>query len=362
MPLSEKHGETKTYDDILNAGPPLNQLAKEFVTPTALFFVRNHTQIPHLQLDSYRLRVSGLVTRELSLSLDDIKNNFEGRTLIATLQCAGNRRKELVSYKPIDDGLAWGIEAIGTAEWTGLRLGDILTAAGISSAEAAHVAFLGLDTLLSDGKREAFGSSIPLDKALACEVLLAYEMNGEDLPLAHGCPLRVIVPGYIGARSVKWLSEISVQAEPSANHFQQVGYKLFPPHINMYNVDYHEGMQLTKLPVNSVIVRPEDRSLLSAGKVEVEGYAMSDGEHEITWVTVSPDGGRTWQRAEFLNEPQLWTWQLWRTEFDLPQGQHEIVVRAWDSAANSQPETIASVWNFKGYVNNAWHRVKVTLK
>ena len=333
MPLSEKHDETKTYDDILNAGPPLNQLAKEFVTPTELFFVRNHTRIPHLQLESYRLTVGGLVSRELSLSLDDIKNNFERRTLTATLQCAGNRRKELVSYKPIDEQLEWGIEAIGTAEWTGVRLGDILASAGISSQDAAHVAFLGLDTLMRDGEREAFGSSIPLDKALACEVLLAYEMNGEDLPLAHGCPLRMIVPGFVGVRSVKWLSEISVQADSSENHFQQVGYKLFPPHINLYNVDYADGMQLTKLPVNSVIVRPQDRSLLPAGKIAVEGYAMSDGEREITWVTVSPDGGKTWQRAEFLNKPQLWTWQLWRAEFDLPQGQHELVVRAWDSAA-----------------------------
>ena len=362
MPLSEKHDETKTYDDILNAGPPVSQLASQFVTPTDLFFVRNHTQIPHFQLDSYRLTVGGMVTRELSLSLDELKNRFEPRELTATLQCAGNRRKEMVSYKPIDDQLAWGIEAIGTAAWTGVRLGDLLCAAGISGQEAAHVAFLGLDSLLRDGEREAYGSSIPLDKALGSEVLLAYAMNGEDLPLAHGSPLRVIVPGYIGARSVKWLSDIRVQAEPSDNHFQQVAYKLFPPHIDMYNVDYADGMQLTKLPVNSVIVRPQERSLLPAGKVTVEGYAMSDGEHEITWVSVSPDGGKSWQRAEFLNEPQLWTWQLWRTEFELGQGQHELVVRAWDSAANSQPETIASVWNFKGYVNNAWHRVAITLK
>ncbi len=362
MPLSEKHDDTKTYDDILNAGPPISQLAREFLTPTDLFFVRNHSQIPHFQLDSYRLTVHGLVTKALSLSLDQIKSKFPPRHLTATLQCAGNRRKELVGYKPIDDQLAWDIEAIGTAEWTGARLGDLLRAAGISGSEAAHVAFLGLDSLLRDGEREAYGSSIPLDKALGCEVLLAYAMNGEDLPLAHGSPLRVIVPGYIGARSVKWLSDIRVQAAPSDNHFQQVAYKLFPPHIDMYNVDYADGMQLTKLPVNSVIVRPQDRSLMRAGKIAVEGYAMSDGEHEITWVSVSPDGGQTWQRAEFTNEPQLWTWQLWRAEFELPPGRHELVVRAWDSAANSQPETIASVWNFKGYVNNAWHRVGVTVK
>ena len=362
MPLSDKHDETKTYDDILNAGPPISQLAREYVTPTELFFVRNHASIPEVDLERYRLRVTGLISRELSLSLDQIKNDFERETLTATLQCAGNRRKEMVSYKPIDDGLAWGIEAIGTAQWAGVRLGDVLKAAGISSDKAAHIAFLGLDGITHDGERSPYGCSIPLEKALSCEVLLAYEMNGEDLPLVHGYPLRVVVPGYIGARSVKWLCEIAVQENPSDNYFQQVGYKLFPPSINMYNVNYADGMQLTKLPVNSVIVRPEDRSLLPAGKIAVEGYAMSDGEHEITWVSVSADGGETWQRAQFLNEPQLWTWQLWRTEFDLPQGQHELVVRAWDTAANSQPETIASTWNFKGYVNNAWHRVMITLK
>ena len=362
MPLSEKHDETKTYDDILNAGPPVSQLAREFVTPIELFFVRNHASIPEVDLERYRLRVKGLVSRELSLSLDEIKSRYERRELTATLQCAGNRRKELVSYKPIDDGLAWDIEAIGTAHWAGARLGDVLKAAGISSEAAAHIAFQGLDKIMSDGQRCPYGCSIPIDKALACEVLLAYEMNGQDLPLAHGSPLRVVVPGYIGARSVKWLSEISVQECPSDNQFQQVGYKLFPPHIDIYNVDYSDGMPLTKLPVNSVITRPEDRSLLPAGRVVVEGYAMSDGEHDISWVSVSPDGGESWQRAEFLNPPQHWTWQLWRTEFDLPQGQRELVVRAWDTAANSQPETIASVWNFKGYVNNAWHRVGVTLK
>lgn len=362
MPLSDKHDETKTYDDTLNAGPPISQLAREYITPTELFFVRNHASIPHVDLERYRLRVTGLVSRELSLSLDQIKNDFERQTLTATLQCAGNRRKEMVSHKPIDDQLAWGIEAIGTAQWAGVRLGDVLKAAGISSDQAAHIAFLGLDGITHDGERSPYGSSIPIEKALSCEVLLAYEMNGEDLPLAHGCPLRTVVPGYIGARSVKWLSDIAVQESPSDNYFQQVGYKLFPPSIDMYNVNYADGMQLTKLPVNSVIVRPQDRSLLPAGKVAVEGYAMSDGEHEITWVSVSPDGGASWQRAEFINAPQLWTWQLWRAEFELPPGRHELVVRAWDSAANSQPETIASVWNFKGYVNNAWHRVGVTVK
>ena len=362
MPLSEKHTDTKTYDDILNAGPPVSRLAKEFLTPTELFFVRNHASIPKVNLDAYCLRVHGLVTKTLSLTLDDIKNRFEKQTLTATLQCAGNRRKELVAYKPIDDQLAWGIEAIGTAEWGGVRLGDVLKAAGLQSDKALHAAFLGLDSIMKDGERAAYGSSIPMDKALSCEVLLAYEMNGGGLPLAHGCPLRVVVPGYIGARSVKWLSDIIVRETPSDNYFQQVGYKLFPPSINMYNVNYEDGMQLTKLPVNSVIVRPEDRSLMTAGKIRVEGYAMSDGEHEISWVDVSADGGTNWQRADFLNAPQCWTWQLWRTEFDLPQGQHELVVRAWDTAANSQPETIASTWNFKGYVNNAWHRVKITLK
>lgn len=362
MPLTDKHEATQTYDAILNAGPPPSQLARDFITPTDLFFVRNHTNIPQVDAETFRLRVHGLVGQELSLSLDDLRNQFEQQTLVATLQCAGNRRKELISYKPIDDGLAWGIEAIGTANWGGVRLADVLRAAGIEPGQARHVAFLGLDEMTKGDPASGFGASIALEKALRPEVLLATEMNGAPLPQAHGAPLRVVVPGHIGARSVKWLGEVCVQEAPSANYFQQVGYKLFPPSINAANVDYAEGMMLTKLPVNSVIVRPEERSLLAAGRVLVEGYAMSDGEHEITWVDVSADAGQTWQRAEFLNPPQPWTWQLWRTEFTLPQGQYELVVRAWDTAANSQPETVASVWNFKGYVNNAWHRVQITLK
>lgn len=360
MPLSEKHSDTKTYDALYNAGPPASQLAKDFITPTALFFVRNHAEIPQVALDSYRLRVEGRVAKALSLGIDDLRSGFEKHSLPATLQCAGNRRRELLRHKPIDDQLDWGIEAIGTAEWAGARLRDVLQAAGVQGDSAKHAAFLGLDAVQHAGEQAPYGSSIPLDKALAGEVLLAYEMNGEPLTLAHGSPLRVVVPGYIGARSIKWLSKIIVQDEPSSNYFQQVAYKLFPPSVNAHNVNYDDGQPLSRLPVNSVIVRPADGSRLPAGRIAVEGYAMGDGEHPIVRVAVSADGGAAWQRAEFLNAPQLWSWQLWRAVFDLPPGEHELVVRAWDSAGSSQPEAIASVWNFKGYVNNAWHRIQIT--
>ena len=172
MPLSEKHDDTKTYDDILNAGPPLNQLAKEFVTPTELFFVRNHTQIPTCTWTATGCACDGLVTRELSLSLEEIKITSSAAGLIATLQCAGNRRKEMVSYKPIDDGLAWGIEAIGTAEWTGLRWAIFSPRPASACAEAAHVAFLGLDTLMRDGQarslRQLHPASIKRWPAKSC--------------------------------------------------------------------------------------------------------------------------------------------------------------------------------------------------
>ena len=337
MPLSEKHDETKTYDDILNAGPPLNQLAKEFVTPTELFFVRNHTQIPHLQLDSYRLRVGGLVTRELSLSIDEIKNNFESHTLIATLQCAGNRRKELVSYKPIDDGLAWGIEAIGTAEWTGVRLGDVLTNGRHQRRRRRPCGF---PWLRHAHARRASRSFRQLHSARQSAGLRSpARLRNERRRLATRAWLPAACDrARLYRRAQRQVAQRNQHpaAEPSDNHFQQVGYKLFPPHINMYNVDYHEGMQLTKLPVNSVIVRPEDRSLMSAGRIEVEGYAMSDGEHEITWVTVSPDGGQHVGSAPNSSMSRSYgPGSSGSTEFDLPQGQHEIVVRAWDSAANS---------------------------
>ena len=211
-----------------NAGPPLESLRASFLTPVPLFFVRNHGTVPVADAAAYRLTVSGLVDRELRLSLVALQREFAPSTVAATIQCAGNRRRELNAVRSIEGEIPWDAEAVGTATWTGVPLGAVLRAAG-ARALGRYVHLLGLDTVATD--TQGFGGSIPLEKAMSPEVLLAYEMNGSPLLPVHGFPLRVVVPGYIGARSVKWLRSISVAAEPSRNYFQSHAYKWFPPHV-----------------------------------------------------------------------------------------------------------------------------------
>ncbi len=340
----------------LNAGPTPEQLRRAFLTESSAFFVRNHGDVPMVERDLYRLTLGGLVRKPLKISLDELER-LSKVAVTATLQCAGNRREEMMAVKPIPNELGWGNEAVSTAEWKGVPLREILKAVE-PLPEAKHVAFAGLDETERHGHVFNFGGSIPLDKALSSEVLLAWEMNGEPLPPAHGAPLRVVVPGYIGARSVKWLSSITLQEQPSDNYFQAVAYRLFPPGVDHTNVDWDSGLMLGPFNVNSLILSPDQGQALAAGPVTVRGFAFA-GEREVARVDVSTDGGRTWTVAEFGPEHSRWAWRFWEARLDLPAGEHEIVCRAWDTAAQTQPEHPAQVWNFKGYMNNSWHRVRV---
>jgi sulfite oxidase len=292
----------------------------------------------------------------MKISLDELQR-LPKVAVKATLQCAGNRREEMMAVKPIPNEPGWGNEAVSTAEWKGVPLREILAAVEPLPA-AKHVAFSGLDEAERHGHRFHFGGSIALEKALSSEVLLAYEMNGEPLPSVHGAPLRVVVPGYIGARSVKWLSAITLQEEPSDNYFQAVAYRLFPQNVDHTNVDWDTGLMLGPFNVNSLILSPDEGETLAAGTVTVRGMAFG-GEREIARAEVSADGGRTWTVADLGPDRARWAWRLWEARLDLPAGAHEIVCRAWDTAAQTQPEHPAQVWNFKGYMNNAWHRVRV---
>ncbi len=346
--------------DPLNAGPSVDLLCESNVTPNDLFYVRNHGNVPTIDPASYRLTVEGLVARPLALSLEELRSQFPKVTHTVTLQCAGNRRQELTQVRPIPSEVDWEADAIGNAVWSGMLLQEVLDAAGIQPDQSLHVAFVGLDEANPQNQKTNFGGSIPLAKA--AEALLAYEMNGEPLPPLHGFPLRVIVPGYIGARSVKWLSRIIVQRTPSDNHFQAHAYKLFPAAVRAETADWDTGLMLGEMSLNAVICSVQAGAQLPAGPVSIQGYALAGGNRQVVRVDVSADGGVTWTEAELLGDPQPWAWRLWQAQLRIAPGERELVVRALDSAANIMPESTYSLWNFKGYMNNAWHRVRVKVK
>ena len=344
-----------------NAEPSPDLLRQAPITPNELFFVRNHAAVPVVDAVAYRLLVDGMVDKSLTLTLEDIKRDFPKRTVTATLQCAGNRREDFMKIEEIPGEVAWGAEAISNAVWAGAALRDVLVAAGVH-VKVAHAAFVGLDEVEKRNERFGFGGSIPLEKALNGEVLLAYEMNGEPLPMVHGFPLRAVVPGYIGARSVKWLERIKLQTEPSDNYYQAHAYKLFPPHVRAETADWENALMLGEQSLNAVICRPVDGATLEKGAVIVQGYAVAGGNRRVERVDVSIDGGETWTVADWESENQSWAWRFWQARIELPPGAQQIVVRAWDSAANTQPEDARRIWNFKGYMNNAWHKVNVIQK
>lgn len=338
-----------------NAETPPAALAEGPLTATDAFYVRSHGAVPEIDAATWRLHVGGLVERELDLSLTTLREALVERTETATLQCAGNRRAGLMAVRDIPGEEPWGPGATGTATWTGVALDDVLALAGPLPA-ATQVGFEGADVAVDAHPAQPFGGSIPLDKACRPEVLLAWAMNGEPLPAVHGAPLRVVVPGYIGARSVKWLRRIELRSTPWDGWYQQVAYRLLPEDGTP---GPGAGMPLGVVALNADVLAPADGDTVPAGPVAVRGHAFAGGERHVARVDVSIDGGTTWSQAELLDDLGPWAWRQWRILVELAPGEHEIVVRAWDSSAATQPEHEATLWNPKGYVNNARPRVRV---
>lgn len=344
--------------DPLNAEPQLGRLGAGFITAQRDFYVRSHGNIPHLNAATHHLRVEGRVRTPLDLSMVALRGGFVQRTVTATLQCAGNRRGDMLQVRPVS-GDPWAPGAIGNAEWTGVALADVLRAAGVDETPGLHVAFTACDDCDVDGEQFRYGASIPIAKAMSPEVLLVHSMNGEALAPEHGFPLRVVTPGFAGARSPKWLATITVQAVPSDAKPQARDYKLFPSDVTKDTADWDKGITIYEMPLNSAICEPAAHAELKAGEVVLRGYAVV-GDRAITRVDVSADGGRSWMQAELeagRNTP--WSWTLWQARFDLPKGEHELAVRAWDSAGQTQPALPDDIWNFKGYLCASWHRVRV---
>lgn len=241
--------------------------------------------------------------------------------------CGGNRRSEMAEIKPVK-GLSWGPGAVGNAEWSGARLRDVLAKLKVQNNETWHVQFEGFDT---DPTSNPYGASIPLTKAMdeRGDVILAYEMNGKPLSRDHGFPLRVIVPGVVGARSVKWLAKIVVSPNESDSHWQQNDYKAFSPSTDWDTVDFKKSPAIQNMPITSAICNPLNGNTVKVdenGMVTVKGYAWSGGGQRIIRVDVTGDGGESWHVAELEQEDtktapsgRHWGWTLWTCKIPAPK-------------------------------------------
>ncbi len=344
-----------------NAEPPASVLAGGELTALDAFYCRNHGPFPDITREQWRLTVDGIVQKPLALTYDELTSQFTPHSVVATLACAGNRRAELLRVRPIPGKDPWAHGAISTAEWRGARLADVLGAAGVDLDEGLHVAFSAPDVAQEASPVQSYGSSIPLSKAMSQEVLLAWEMNSEPLPRVHGGPVRVVVPGYIGARSVKWVTGITVQPAPSANYFQASDYRILPPDADPDTVPPGEGISLSMLALNCDILVPGDDAEIPAGPLTIRGYALAGDGRAIGRVDVSLDDGRTWRQADLEPAASPWAWRWWSLTVDARPGPISLTARAWDDTGVTHPESPASLWNPRGYGNNAWAHVKVVV-
>jgi sulfite oxidase len=342
-----------------NAESSRSALAHDVITALDSFYCRNHGPIPDIPIDEWRLTVDGLVTSPLSVTFEELTHRFATHTVVATLQCAGNRRAGFNMIRQIAGEDPWGSGATSTAEWRGARLSDVLEAAGAGCHDGLHVAFAAPDVSRLASPVQSFGGSVPLAKAMSSEVLLAWEMNRRPLPRVHGGPVRVLVPGYIGARSVKWVNAITVQETPSQNYFQAVAYRIFPADSDPAIASPDDGISLSSVALNCDILVPDDGAVTSVGSLNVLGYAFAGSGVGIARVDVSLDDGHTWRQAKLAPASSRWAWRHWSLTVETQPGPLTITARAWDANGATQPESAVSLWNPKGYANNSWARVGI---
>jgi sulfite oxidase len=323
-----------------------------WLTPVPHFFVRNHMHEPS-ELDSgdWRLSLGGEVEKPLTLSLAEL-SKIETHSVVNTLECAGNGRS---LHRPQVPGVQWGKGAVGTARFSGPRLRDILQRAGIK-ATGKHVMFRGLDEV--PGKVPPFIRSIPIEKALDADTLIATDMNGSPLTKHHGNPARALVPGWIGAASCKWITEIKVLDKEFVGNFMSPAYRVPNAPVKPGDaVKPEDTYPVTALSVKSVIAGPRDGANLKAGKITIHGVAWA-GEADIAKVEISTDGGTTWNPSTLGHEQAHYAWRLWTYDWKPgKRGEFTIMSRATDSQGRTQPPT--PVWNPSGYLYNAVDQVNI---
>lgn len=315
-----------------NLEPPFHALDGR-ITPTEGVYVRSHFPAPELDEQQWRLRIGGLVHSPLELSLEELKS-MPARSIAATMECAGNGRIYLSPRMP---GVQWDLGAVGTPEWTGVPLRDVLERAGLRT-NALEVVLEGADcgTLTDPGRTPGdihYARSLPLDKALN-DVVLAYAMNGQPLTRDHGFPLRAVVPGWYGMAAVKWLRTLHVTESPYHGFFQTVDYSFWQKSDGLSP----QMRPVTTMLVKAQIARPAPHATVTAGSThEVTGAAWT-GEGDVTRVEVSSDGGHTWADAELLDAPLAGVWRRWRFGWHVPEEPGTVILkaRATDSAGRTQ--------------------------
>jgi DMSO/TMAO reductase YedYZ molybdopterin-dependent catalytic subunit len=334
-----------------NHGMPLEALRYD-VTPVGLHYLLVHFDVPAVPAD-WRLEIGGLVERELAFSLEELRARPVVRRVV-TMECAGNGRARI---EPHVLSQPWLSEAVGTGEWGGVPLAALLEETGVRDG-AVEVLFGALDRGIDGGVEQAYERSLSVADALTGDALLAYELNGAPLPPQHGHPLRLVVPGWYGMTSVKWLERITVLDRPFDGYQQTHAYR-FRRHED------EEGEPLTRMRPRALMVPPgvpdflTRRRFLSPGRCPLEGRAWS-GLAPVAAVDVSVDGGAGWAPAELEPPPDRWAWSRWTLTWDAPPGEHQLACRARDEAGNEQP--LEPIWNVGGYANNAVQRVPVTVR
>ena len=331
------------------------------ITPEERFYVRNHfSQVPRQDAATWRLEVDGQVRRSLSLSFDDILA-MPSQEAVITLECAGNSRAYLT---PPAEGLTFSHGAVSTARWRGVPLAHVLERAGLEDS-VREVVFQGADS--GHEEEEGVSLEVPYGRSLSREValgpgplldpllapLLAYEMNGRPLIPGHGYPLRLVVPGWYGMASVKWLVRISGSERPFNGFFQARRYVFITEGVE----ESPARPPVTTMKVKSLITHPRHGEVVPKGTYTIRGMAWS-GEGKVERVEVSTQGGRGWQEARLVGEDLPGVWRQWEMPWDASRPGHFIcMARATDSAGNTQPASIP--WNFRGYANNSIHTIAV---
>ncbi len=324
----------------------------DWITPVNHFYVRNHMFEPaKIAPAAWKLTITGEVEKPLSLTLADLAK-IPVHSVVNTMECAGNGRTFQAPKVP---GIQWGKGAVGNAKFSGPSLKAVLEKAVLKDT-AKHVQFRGLDQV--PGKVPPFIRSIPIDKALDPDTLIATHMNGAPIPTHHGYPARALTPGWVGAASCKWLTEITVLDKPAEGNFMSPGYR-FPntPGKPGESIKPEDTHALTALTVKSLIATPSDSAKLKPGAHVIQGVAWA-GEADITKVEISTDGAAGWNPAQLGKDQAKYAWRLWTYNWKpAKSGDYVILSRATDSQGRIQPD--AAVWNPSGYLYNAYDQVNV---